>query len=288
MLNCKVSSWKVSDSLILVILISILIGFLSAFVGSLVGLGGGIVFVPAMLFLYDYVAAFSWATPQTVVGISLVTMVFTGLSSTLAYYKLKRVDVSTGVLFLIGSLPGAIVGSWLNTKFNADDFSLYFGILMLIVFLTMLIDREKLTKNKQLVVTERTKTFTIDGETHQYNVPLLGAIILSFAVGMLSGLFGIGGGTISVPAMILLFGIPVQVAIATSMFMIFFISLFSASTHIVLGHIVWTYVIFFVIGSYLGGTVGARTGKLLRGKTLEWLLKIVIIIAAIQLIVDGL
>jgi len=288
MLNCKVSSWKVSDSLILVILISILIGFLSAFVGSLVGLGGGIVFVPAMLFLYDYVAAFSWATPQTVVGISLVTMVFTGLSSTLAYYKLKRVDVSTGALFLIGSLPGAIVGSWLNTKFNADDFSLYFGILMLIVFLTMLIDREKLTKNKQLVVTERTKTFTIDGETHQYNVPLLGAIILSFAVGMLSGLFGIGGGTISVPAMILLFGIPVQVAIATSMFMIFFISLFSASTHIVLGHIVWTYVIFFVIGSYLGGTVGARTGKLLRGKTLEWLLKIVIIIAAIQLIVDGL
>ena len=272
----------------MVIIIAILIGFLSAFVGSLVGLGGGIVFVPAMLFLYDYVAAFSWATPQTIVGISLVTMVFTGLSSTLAYYKLKRVDVSTGVLFLIGSLPGAIVGSWLNTKFNADDFSLYFGILMLVVFFTMLIDREKLTKNKQLVVTERTKTFTIDGETHQYNVPLVGALILSFAVGMLSGLFGIGGGTISVPAMILLFGIPVQVAIATSMFMIFFISLFSASTHIVLGHIVWAYVIFFVIGSYVGGTVGAKTGKLLKGKTLEWLLKIVIIIAAIQLIVDGL
>src|SRR5699024_11545807 len=77
----------------------------------------------------------------------------------------------------------------------------------------------------------------------------------------ISGLFGIGGGTISVPAMILFFGIPVQVAIGTSMFMIFFISLISSSTHIFLGHIAWKYVIFFIIGSYLGGTAGARMSK---------------------------
>lgn len=272
----------------MVILIAILIGFLSAFVGSLVGLGGGIIFVPAMLFLYDNFASFSWANPQAIVGISLVTMVFTGLSSTLAYFKLKRVDIKTGVIFLIGSMPGSIIGSWINTKLDIDDFSLYFGILMLIVFAMMLLDRQKLLKNKQLEINKYTRTFEIDGEMYQYNVTYVPAFILSFAVGALSGLFGIGGGTISVPAMILFFGIPVQVAIATSMFMIFFISLISATTHIVLGHIVWAYVLFFVIGSYIGGTVGAKTSKLFKGKTLEWILRIVIVIAALRLIWESL
>ncbi|MEI3611623.1 sulfite exporter TauE/SafE family protein [Pseudogracilibacillus sp. SO30301A] len=272
----------------LVIIISLLIGFISAFVGSLVGLGGGIIFVPAMLFLYDNFASFSWANPQAIVGISLVTMVFTGLSSTLAYYKLKRVDIKTGVIFLIGSIPGSVIGSWINTLLDTDDFSLYFGILMLIVFAMMLVDRQKLMKNKQLEINKYTRTVEIDGDTYQYNVTYVPAFILSFAVGGLSGLFGIGGGTISVPAMILFFGIPIQVAIATSMFMIFFISLISATTHIVLGHIVWAYVLFFVIGSYIGGTVGAKTSKLFKGKTLEWILRIVIVIVALRLIWESL
>ncbi|HLQ70723.1 MAG TPA: sulfite exporter TauE/SafE family protein, partial [Bacillota bacterium] len=168
-----------------------------------------------------------------------------------------------------------------------QSFSLYFGLLMLIIFFMMLIDREKLMKNKQLEITDKTRTFVIDNETYQYNVRVVPAFILSFAVGLLSGLFGIGGGTISVPAMILFFGIPVQIAIGTSMFMIFFISLISSSTHIILGHIVWKYMLFFVIGSYVGGTVGARTSKLFKGKTLEWFLKIVIVIAAIRLIYES-
>lgn len=266
------------------ILLSLIIGFLSAFVGSLVGLGGGTIFVPAMLFLYESVDSFSWADPQAIVGISLVTMVFTGMSSTLAYIKLRRVDIHTGLIFLIGSLPGSVFGAWLNTILNADDFSLYFGILMIIIFLMMMIDREKLMKNKTIEITQRTRTFEIDGETYQYNVNYTPAFIMSFIVGALSGLFGIGGGTISVPAMILFFGIPVQIAIATSMLMIFVISVISSTTHIIMGHIIWKYVIFFIIGSYIGGTVGARASKLFKGKTLEWMLKIVILIAAIRLI----
>lgn len=271
-----------------IVLIGLLIGFLSAFIGSLVGLGGGIVFVPAMLFLFDNVESFSWADPQAIVGISLITMVFTGLSSTIAYLKLRRIDLKTGIIFLIGSLPGSVFGSWINTKLNIDSFSLYFGIMMLIVFFMMMIDREKLVKNKTIEITNRTHKFQIDGETYQYTVNYVPAFVLSFIVGTLSGMFGLGGGTISVPAMILFFGMPVQIAIGTSMFMIFFISLISSTTHIFLGHVVWKYVIFFVVGSYIGGTVGARTNKLFKGKTLEWILKIIILIASIRLIMEGL
>lgn len=275
-------------TLLLVILIAVVIGFLAAFIGSLVGLGGGIVLVPSMLFLAEYVPALDWVTPQTIVGISLVTMVFTGLSSSITYLKLKRVDIQMGILFLVGSIPGSILGSWLNKKFDVSHFSLYFGMLMIVIFLFMLIDREKLAKNKEIEITNRTRSFELDGESYQYNVPIIPALILAVIVGMLSGLFGIGGGTISVPAMILLFGIPVQIAIGTSMFIILFISIVSSTTHIFLGNIEWAYVAFFVIGSYLGGRVGAKTSTLFKGKTLEWFLRIVILIAAVRLMIDGL
>lgn len=272
----------------LIVIIALIIGFLSAFVGSLVGLGGGIIFVPAMLFLFSNFDSFSWASHQTIVGISLITMIFTGMSSTLAYYKLKRVDIKTGVIFIIGCLPGIFLGGQTNKIIDMDSFSLYFGILMLVMFLMMLINRDKLLKKKELVISDNTRTFNIDGEQHQYNIKTPLAIVLGFFVGYLSTLFGIGGGTISVPAMILFFGIPVQIAIGTSMFMIFFISLAGSISHIVMGHIVWKYVIFFIIGSYIGGTVGAKSSKLFKGKTLEWILKIVIVIAGIKLIFDGL
>src|SRR5699024_7722187 len=135
---------------------------------------------------------------------------FTGLSSTIAYYKQKKVDIKTGLIFLAGAIPGGIIGPWINTKLNADHFSLYFGFLMIFIFLLMLVDREKLKKDKPLQITDNTRVFVVEGETHQYNVPYIPAFLLSFTVGVLSGLFGIGGGTIMVPAMLLFFGMPVQ------------------------------------------------------------------------------
>src|SRR5690625_602690 len=131
------------------------------------------------------------------------------------------------------------------------------------------------------------RTIHIDGETYHYQITLLPAFIISFIVGVLSGLFGVGGGSITVPALMLVFGIPIQIAIATSMFMILFISMISTVTHIVLGHIVWHYAILFMIGAWLGGSIGARTNQSLKGKTLEWILRAVLIIVGLRLIMDG-
>jgi uncharacterized membrane protein YfcA len=94
----------------LVYLICFLIGISAAFLGGLVGLGGGIILIPMLLFLNQYSTAFAWATPQVIVGISLVTMIFTALSSTITYSKRKRIDYKAGFLLLIGCIPGGILG----------------------------------------------------------------------------------------------------------------------------------------------------------------------------------
>src|SRR5690625_6597710 len=128
---------------------------------------------------------------------------------------------------------------------------------MMIFSLLSFIGRRKPTQQLLQKNGGKIRTIHIDGETYHYQITLLPAFIISFIVGVLSGLFGIGGGSITVPALMLVFGIPIQIAIATSMFMILFISMISTVTHIILGHIVWQYAFLFMIGSWFGGKVGA-------------------------------
>ncbi|SEP94748.1 hypothetical protein SAMN05216232_1415 [Virgibacillus subterraneus] len=257
----------------MVYIICVLIAVISAFIGSLIGLGGGIILIPSLLIMYQNFDSFAWATPQMIVGISLIAMVFTAFSSTISYYKERRVDYRLGLLLLTGSIPGGIFGSWLNQFVDSDKFTLYFGLLMITLSLSFLIKRKQ-PKSKS-------------GDTYQYNVSIWPAFIISLGVGILSGMFGIGGGSIMVPVMILLFGLPVHIATATSMFMILFISIISASTHIALGHVAWEYVFFFIPGAWIGGTIGAKINQKINGNILEWFIRIILIVIGIRLIIDG-
>ena len=269
----------------MVYIICIFIGMLTAFTGSLIGIGGGVILIPSLLYLHRYVDAFAWATPQMIVGISLMVMIFTALSSTIAYLKKGRVDYKTGWLFLTGSIPGGIIGSWISKTVNVDQFTLYFGLLMIVISFLFFIRRKGVTK--PLIKGKTTRAFQLNGSTYQYSVSVIPAFIISLIVGVLSGLFGIGGGAIMVPSMILLFGYPAHIASATSMFMILFISTISASTHLYMGHIVWEYVIFFIPAAYIGGKMGAYVNQRLKGNTLEWVLRLLLIVIGCRLIFDG-
>lgn len=268
-------------------LICIFIGIITAFIGSLVGLGGGAILIPMLLFLSRHTTDFAWATPQTVVGMSLIVMVFTALSSTISYFKAGRVDYRSGLIFLSGSLPGTIIGSWLNGFFSSNHFTIYFGLLIIAISGLFFVKRRD--QHRQYDPSDKAvRTFSINDEVFQYKINIPVAFIISLIVGTISGMFGIGGGSIIVPTMILLFGFPTHIAIATSMFMIFFISLVGAGTHIVMGHIIWSYALFLIIGAWIGGKLGARVNQLLKGNLIEWILRITIVIIGIRLILDGL
>lgn len=267
-------------------IICILIGILTALLGSLVGLGGGVILIPSLLVLNQFVPGFEWATPQAIVGISLFTMIFTSISSSITYFKRGRVDYKTGLLFLTGSIPGGMFGSWLNQFIETEAFLLYFGFLVILISLLFFLKR---APQKPIDLTAKNvRTFKVDGETYHYSISIGIAFFLSLLVGTLSGLFGIGGGSIMVPAMILLFGFPVHIATATSMFMILFVSLVGSITHIALGHIMWEYVLLFLPGAWIGGKLGARLNERLNGKTLEWVLRVMLILIGLRMIVNGL
>jgi uncharacterized membrane protein YfcA len=267
-------------------LILFIVGFVGGTIGSLMGLGGGVIVVPALLYLGIF-GVIGAVTPQLAVGTSLLTIVATGLSSTIAYYKKGFVDVKSGLLFFIGSGPGAILGSWINGYLNASTFSLYFGLF--IVFISLLLFLQNHVSPLPISGKGIKKTF-IDqfGIHYEYGYHSLLAIIISLVVGFVSGLFGIGGGALMVPAMLLLFRFPPHIAVATSMFMILLSSITSSITHIYLGNIQWTLIIFLVPGAWIGAKVGSYINAKLKPKTVILILRFFLFIFGLRMVLSGL
>lgn len=256
------------------------IGLLAGTIGSLVGLGGGIIIVPLLIGLHSL-------SPQLAVGTSIVTVLFTGLSSTLTYMKHKRIDYKSGLILFIGSGPGGIIGSWVNNFLNGDSFSLYFGIFLILVsIILMLRDKTKPLSLTKGAVIKRTFV-TKEGDTIHYEFPPILAIIIAFFVGFISGLFGIGGGALLVPAMMILFSFPAQIAVATSMFIVFLSAVVNSIVHISLGNVNWIYAIILIPGAWFGGKIGAYINTKLSGNAIIYLLRITLIILGIQMIISS-
>lgn len=119
-------------------LLLFVVAIVSGVIGALVGLGGGVILVPATLFLGNTLGFVQNITPQTVVGLSVIMMIFIGISSTISYMKSKTVHFKTGFIFFIGSIPGTILGAWINKGLDVPSFNLYFGILLIIIAIILI------------------------------------------------------------------------------------------------------------------------------------------------------
>lgn len=266
----------------------VIVGLISGIVGALVGLGGGIILVPATLYIGGSLGLIPGITPQNVVGLSVIMMIFTGLASTLTYMKSKTVDYRSGLIFFAGSVPGTILGAWVNKGLDLPSFNLYFGILMIIIS-TILMVRKYLKPVEWFVKHGKQKTFTdANGQNYIYGYPVWFALILTCGIGFASGLFGIGGGSIIVPAMILLFLFPPHVAVGTSMFMVFLSALVNSASHISLGNVPWLYTIPVVPAAYIGAKIGANLNQRIQSETLVFALRIILLLLGVRSIAAGL
>ncbi|OCA87618.1 hypothetical protein A8F94_07095 [Bacillus sp. FJAT-27225] len=266
-------------------LLILLIGLAASALGSLIGLGGGIIVVPALLFIGTF--GLPEVSPQVAVGTSLFTMIFTGMSSTIGYIKHKTIDYKSGLLFLIGSAPGGIAGAYWVKFLDVQAFNFYFGTFILLVSFVMVIRNKikPLPFNKE---TGYVRTFTDpSGNTYEYGFNPFVAIAVALIIGFISGIFGVGGGSLMVPAMIIFFYFPPHVAVATSMFMIFLSSIVSSVAHIALGNIDWLYAALLVPGAWIGARGGVYLNQRLKSKTIVLILRIVLVIIGVRLIVEG-
>ena len=111
---------------------------------------------------------------------------------------------------------------------------------------------------------------------------------VSFFAGVLSSFFGIGGGVVFVPLMIVGLGILVKNATATSQLILMFSSASGLITHVLLGHADFEYAVFLAIGAFVGGLIGARLSLEIKENKLRLIIIAVILAAAAKLILDAL
>ena len=265
----------------------VLLGLFSGFLGGLLGVGGGIIVVPILILVFNLRA-------QQAVGTSLVMIIFTALSATFAYSRQKRLDWRVGLMGAVVTVPGAVVGAYLTQFFSSNSLTIIFGLFLFFIAASMFrqsnrtASREKKPEVKKDQGSKRwvwkRKIVDAYGNLFQYDASIYTGLALLFVGGLASGFFGIGGGLIVVPILAGIVGLPMHIAVATSMLTMIFTSVSGVATHIMLGHVLLEYAAPIVVGIVVGAQVGARTAKRLRSVSLERVFALVVVVIGIILI----
>jgi len=241
----------------------ILLGFAAGILGSMIGLGGGIVLVPALTFL--------GFPPTTAASNSLFGALSNAVASTISYSRQKRIIYSLGLKLGLLSIPGTVLGAFLSTDIAPDVFKILFGFVLIASAVYIFVRKKIETVEKTLSV--------------QMMIFAVGA---SFFAGLISSFFGIGGGIIFVPLMVVGMGMTMKNAAPTSQMILLFSSLSGVIIHSILGHPDFIQAGLLSIGSFIGGLVGARLSLDVKERYLQIIVSVVILIAAGKLFLDSL
>ncbi|RLG53587.1 MAG: sulfite exporter TauE/SafE family protein [Thermoproteota archaeon] len=271
----------------LVFIVAIFIGIIAA----MVGIGGGALMVPVMILLLG-------VEPHQAVGTSLHVIILTATSSTIAYYIQRRIDFKVGVLMPLVTIPGSVLGAYTTKFISPKGIVGVFGAFLILIALKMLTSRERRkSENEEGSALsedlnkggESTRTLIDrDGKVFTYRPKLKVGLLLGFSAGFASGFLGIGGGALMVPILNLVVGLPIHLAVATSMFIMVFSASFGATTHFLMGNLVPEYVVLLGAGVILGAQIGARTAKRLKASKLRKAFAVVLIFTGLRMLLKAL
>lgn len=238
------------------------LGFAAGILGSMIGLGGGIIVVPVLTFL---------GFPPTLAASNGLFAAFSNaVASTFSYSRQKRIEYSLGLKLGLLSIPGTVIGAYVSSDVTPAIFKVLFGLLLVssaaYIFLRKKIEAKEKTLSKQMIVF---------------------AIGASFFAGIISSFFGIGGGIVFVPLMVVGMGMTMKKAAPTSQFILLFASLSGIIVHSILGHPDFMQAGLLALGAFIGGLVGARLSLDIKERYLQFLISSIIILSAIKLFIDS-
>ncbi len=264
-----------------------LLGFGVGAYGTVIGAGGGFILVPLLLFTFpDY-------GPEKVTAISLAVVWANATSGSVAYARRHRIDYVTGMLFAAASIPGVVAGALVVHLVPERAFSIMFALLLLGIVIVLLLRPQATTIREPIVarggLLVRSIT-TEEGVSYRYAYKVWQAVLLSLAVGFASSLFGIGGGVIHVPAMIILFRIPLPFAVATSHFILACMAGGATIVHLTNGTLsgnALRQAVALGIGAVGGAQAGAWLSHRLSGAVVLRLLALALVALSIRLLLKG-
>lgn len=250
--------------------VALLFGAVVGFSLGLTGGGGSVFAVPLLVFGLAI-------APRDAVGISLITVGLVALVGALRRMR-AGVEFRAGLLMSFGGMVLAPLGSWVAGRIPEYMLLSAFSILMIVIAVLMWRSSLRPAMAKEVPAASEALEpasgvacrFEPGGRLHVTSRCALGLTGVGLATGFLSGLFGVGGGFIIVPALMFATGMDIHRAVSTSLFVIFLISI-SGSTAYLLGRpdVPYVVLLLFLAGGVAGLEAGGWAGKRLSGPRLQ-------------------
>lgn len=258
--------------------------------GSLLGLGGGIIVIPTLTLLLKIDIRYA-------IGASIVSVIATSSGAAAAYVRERMTNLRVAMFLEIGTTTGALTGAYIAGLISTRWLYIIFGLVMAYSSIAMF------RKRKSVEGTEAESTATwadrlrLHGDYHDEassrqvayrvsNAPL--GMGLMYVAGVVSGLLGLGSGALKVPAMDLAMRLPIKVSTATSNFMIGVTAAASAGVYFMRGDINPFIAGPVAAGVLLGATIGSRLLGKLKSSTIRTVFVIVLLWVSIQMLLKGL
>lgn len=267
------------------------VGFLS----GLVGVGGGFMLTPLLIFL--------GIPPAVAVGTGSAQVVASSVSGALAQYRRGNVDIKMGLVLLGGGLGGTLIGVEVVRILRRMG---HFDLVVSLCFVTLLGSVGVLMLAESLAAIRKTRAggkalarrasehvwihglpFKMRFRRSKLYISAVPPIAIGAFVGFLAAVMGIGGGFIIVPALIYLLRMPTSMAVGTSLFQIVFLSAVATVLQASLNQTVdLALAVLLVFGGVIGAQLGASAGEKIRGEQLRFLLAGLILLVCARVAID--
>jgi uncharacterized membrane protein YfcA len=245
-------------------------GCLIGFTLGLLGGGGSILTVPLLVYIFG-VGVYS------AIGTSLAIVGTTAIIGAITHSRRGNVKFKSGFAFGVMAMIGAIPGAWFSHLVGEKMILVLFALLMIFVGLRML-----LTEKSHLSNEAGTHT-----DLHISRATLV-LMSMGFVVGVLTGFFGVGGGFLIVPALVLVGNFPIHQAVGTSLLIIAMASVSGFVGHLSLVNLNFLIITYFVIGSIVGVILGTTSSSRIPEKRLTQSFGLFIIIISLYLFYQNL
>jgi uncharacterized membrane protein YfcA len=270
----------------------VLLSVAAGLVGSLVGMGGAVVVIPALVILFGV------PIPEAI-GTGAITILATSTTTGAAYIRDRLSDLRIGMFLEVATVPGALIGATATvflTKANLSDALLVALGIVLLAVLPGNFARRNEEAPPPSAPDVRSRAFRLSGGyvdratgtkvTYQAaeTTPALGVM---FGAGVVSGMFGIGGGVFKVFALEKYLRLPMKVATATSNFMIGVTAAAGAGILFAAGYVNPLLAAPVAIGTAAGAYVGSQVLPGLRNRTIRWVFIPVVVALAVETILRG-
>ena len=270
-----------------------MIAVLAGFLGSLVGLGGGIIITPALTILFGIDIKYA-------IGASIIAVIATSSGSAIAFVKDHVSNMRVGMLLEVFTTAGGVVGALMAGIFSSKLLYIFFSLILLNSFYGMLKktglitkvkkEEEKVKNDKYADRYKLNSTYydKATGKTVAYNVTNVpqGSLVM-FGAGFASGLLGIGSGAFKVVALDSYMKLPIKVSTATSNFMMGVTATASALIYFFNGTINPAIAAPIALGTLIGSRTGAKVMQRLDAKYIRYIFLPILLFTIVNMFLKG-